>query len=579
MKKVGKVLLWIFAVFGFLIFLTIIIIASSFPAKKKVDIKPNSWLELTLEGEHHDYNVYKNVMFFQEDASISEMCRKIDKAKNDDKIKGILLKPEFFTTGWAFTQELRQHLQQFQKAGKKVVSHIDMTGDRGYYIASVSDKIYLNPSVSAGLALTGIGAEINYYKGFLDKIGIEFTVLHQGKYKGTGEIMARKNMSDPMRESLSAVFDDLYSAYTEGCATSRNLTRKEFREVMEDREEYLISSHKAIEYGLVDDLLQGQEVNEKALNNDPVVDFADYSESVSGVMADKVAILYAQGNIVRNDQRRFLNGDYRSITEKKISQQLDIINKMESVKALVLRLNSGGGSDLVSKNILNRLEEINKKMPLVVSMGSVAASGGYMISSHADYIVAEPTTLTGSIGVVALLPNWQELREKADINTETIYKGKFAGFLSPNFTPTSEEIKSLNMELEKVYDSFKNIVHEGRDMSMQKVETIAQGRIWSGQDAVRYGLVDTLGGLTTAVKKAAALAQMKDYSELILPQPKTLLDLIMEGNGPFQIMSKLNLFSLLEESLLFEIWQKEPLLKNFLEDPIQTILPYDLQIN
>src|SRR6056297_2820880 len=225
MKKVGKVLLWIFAVFGFLVFLTIIIIASSFPAKKKVDIKPNSWLELTLEGEHRDYNVYKNVMFFQEDASISEICRKIDKAKNDDKIKGILLKPEFFTMGWAFTQELRQHLQQFQKAGKKVVSHIDMTGDRGYYLASVSDKIYLNPSVSAGLALTGIGAEINYYKGFLDKIGIEFTVLHQGKYKGTGEIMARKNMSDPMRESLSAVFDDLYSAYTEGCATSRNLTR------------------------------------------------------------------------------------------------------------------------------------------------------------------------------------------------------------------------------------------------------------------------------------------------------------------------------------------------------------------
>ncbi|MCK4358920.1 MAG: signal peptide peptidase SppA [Candidatus Cloacimonetes bacterium] len=576
MKKIGKVILWIFAVIGFLFIVFIIILAKSIPAKKKVAIKPNTYLELSLGGLHHDHNEYDGIFFLKEKISIGDICRKLDKAKQDSRIKGIILKPEFYRAGWSFTKELRDKLLDFKQSGKKIYSYIDITLDKGYYLASVSDSIFLNPSTSAGIALAGIGAEISYYKGFLDKIGIEFTVLHQGKYKGSGEIFNRKKMSEPLRESFTKFIDDLYNQYMDDLVNTQKFSDSDIEEIMEERPEFVISGQRALDLQLVDALSYEKEFENIVLKNNTLVNFKDYTIKIKKYSSDKIAVIYAQGLIMMSDIDAGFSGDYRKITEKNIIKELDRIQRMKSVKALVFRVNSGGGSALISDIILNKLEEVNAKIPIVVSMGNMAASGGYWISCKADYIFAQPNTLTGSIGVVGIIPNWQKLREWADINTYQIKRGKYATYLSPNFATSQEDIKSLTFEMEELYNEFKDLVAEGREMTLDEVEKIAQGRIWTGIDAVKVGLVDELGSLDDAIAKAAELAEIEDYSILVLPAKKGLIDILKEGDL-FDVETIVELYLMNTNEDLFEdVINQKNLIKMATQEPIQLILSYKI---
>lgn len=576
MKKLGKVILWIFAVIGFLVVIFIIIIAKSIPTKKKVAIKPNTYLELSLGGVHHDHNEYEGIFFLKEKISIGDICRKLDTAKQDSRIKGIILKPEFYRAGWSFTKELRDKLLEFKQSGKKIYSYIDITFDKGYYLASVSDSIFLNPSTSAGIALAGIGAEISYFKGFLDKIGIEFTVLHQGKYKGAGEQLNRKTWSEPFRESFTKFVDDLYNQYVDDLTETQKLSDSQVREIMETRPEFVISGQRALDFQLVDALSYEKEFENIVLKNNPLVNFKDYTVKIKKYSPDKIAVIYAQGLIMMSDIDAGFSGDYRKITEKNTIKELDRIQKMKSVKGLVFRVNSGGGSALISDIILNKLEEVNAKIPIVVSMGNMAASGGYWISCKADYIFAQPNTLTGSIGVVGIIPNWQKLREWADINTYQIKRGKYATYLSPNFATSQEDIKSLTFEMEELYNEFKDLVAEGREMTLIEVEKIAQGRIWTGTDAVKVGLVDELGGLDDAIAKAAELAEIEDYSILVLPAKKGLIDILKEGDL-FDVETIVELYLMNTNQNFFEdVIEQKNLIKMATQEPIQLILPYKI---
>ncbi|MBC8526028.1 MAG: signal peptide peptidase SppA [Candidatus Cloacimonetes bacterium] len=576
MKKIGKVILWIFAIIGFFVVLSTIILVKSIPARKKVVIKPNSFLELNLGGMHYDYNLYEGIPFLKEKISIGKICRKIDAAKVDARIKGIFLKPEFYKAGWGLTKELREKLLEFKNSGKKIYAYFDLVYDKGYYLASVADSIFLNPSMSGGIVLKGVGAEISFYKGLLDKLGIEFTVLHQGKYKSAGEQFSRKTMSQPMRESFTKLIDDLYNQDIKDFAESRNLSDKKVKAIMETRPDFLISGQRTLDLNLVDVLTSEKEFKKNILGDYRLVDIAEYPAQTSFHSANKIAVLYAQGPIVMSNTVRMFGGNYRQITPENIAKELERIQKMKSVKALVFRVDSPGGSALVSDIIWEKLEKLNVEMPIVVSMGNIAASGGYYISCGADYIFAQPNTLTGSIGVVGMLPNWQNLREWADINTYQIKRGKYSTFLSPNFAPSKDDKESLTLLMENVYNEFKDKVVDGRKMSLDKVEKVAQGRIWTGIDAVKNGLVDELGGLDDAIAKAAELAQIADYSVLVLPAQKGLIDILKEGDL-FDVETIVDLYLKQTNPDLFEDLLKEKdLIKMVSHEPVQLIIPYKI---
>lgn len=575
MRTLGKVLLWIFAIIGILTVVFTILLSSIVPKKPSVAVEENTFLTLELSGLVNDYNPYESMPFIRTSLSISELCKKIETAQNDPRIKGIIIKPTpYYISGWASAKELRDKLLDFRQAGKKIYAYCDFVGDTGYYVASIADSIFLNPSQSGGIILTGIAAEINYYKGLFDKIGIEFISVHQGEYKGAGEPFSQKTMSEPMRENYTEFIEDMYNEYVQAIAESRRLPLSQMLEIMENRQDLFIVGESALELNLADVLCSEKEFNKMIIEPSNTMDIKKYPAQGQN-KSDKVAILYGQGSIIFSGDDGF-GLESHVITDENIPNELDKIAKRKDVKALVFRVNSGGGSALVSDIVWNALEEVNKKIPVVVSMGDMAASGGYYISCGADYIFAQPNTLTGSIGVVSLLINWEELREKAEINTYQIKKGKYAGFLSPNFSPSQSDITTMERMSEKVYEEFKARVAQGRNMTLEQVERVAKGRVWTGKRAVEAGLVDELGGLDDAVAKAAELAGIEEYSVISFPQQKGLLDIFRKG---FELNIGSGIKGKLNEQTFELLPTQEKIIKAVSREPVWLIPPFQLDIN
>lgn len=575
MRTLGRVLLWIFAIIGILTVVFTILLSSIVPKKPSVAVEENTFLTLELSGLANDYNPYESMPFIRGPLSINELCKKIETAQNDPRIKGIIIKPTpYYLSGWALAKELRDKLLDFQQAGKKIYAYCDFVGDTGYYVASIADSIFLNPSQSGGIILTGIAAEINYYKGLFDKMGIEFISVHQGEYKGAGEPFSQKTMSEPMRENYTEFIEDMYNEYVQAIAESRGLPLSQMLEIMENRQDVFIVGERALELNLADVLCSEKEFNKMIVEPFNTMDIKKYPAQVQS-KSDKIAILYGQGSIIFSGDDGF-GLESHVITDENIPNELDKIAKRKDVKALVFRVNSGGGSALVSDIVWNALEEVNKKIPVVVSMGDMAASGGYYISCGADYIFAQPNTLTGSIGVVSLLINWEELREKAEINTYQIKKGKYAGFLSPNFSPSQSDIATMERMSEKVYEEFKARVAQGRNMTLEQVERVAKGRVWTGKRAVEAGLVDELGGLDDAVAKAAELAGIEEYSVISFPQRKGLLDIFRKG---FELDIESGIKGKLNEQT-FELFPtQEKIIEAVSREPVWLIPPFQLDVN
>ncbi len=454
----------------------------------------------------------------------------VQKAKDDSKIKGIMIKPDWGEYSMGSAQEMRDAISDFRSSGKKAICYMEVAGNKEYYIASACDRIVLNPAGT--LAFYGLRSEVESYKGTLDKLGIEADLYHIGKYKSASEMFTNDVMSDAHRESLNSILDDLHSQMVSGVAKDRKVSKQKVQDWI-DNGPYTASEAKKDD--LVDELIYSDKLGEvakqtigtkanrltaKEYGNRKYYDY-DWTEK------PRIAVIYASGFMLPG--RSMYGGGILSVPSvmgsDTINEAIERAREDDSVKAIVLRVDTGGGSVFASDLIWRELMLTKGKKPLIVSMGDVAASGGYYISAPADTIVAEPGTITGSIGVITGKFSLRGLYDKLGIKKEIIKKGRNADIYSEYSIFTDEQKEIINRQMKELYRDFVGKVAEGRKMDREAVESVAQGRAWTGSQAKENGLVDEVGGLQLAISIAKEKADMKESEMpeiLILPEPEPL---------------------------------------------------------
>ena len=469
-----------------------------------------------------------------ESIQLIDLITAIDLAKTNDKIKGIHLRSDYLMAGWAQTKTLRDALLSFKDSGKFVSAYADFFTQKGYYLASVADSIFVNPN--GGVELKGLASEVLYFKDFEDEYGFKMEVIRHGKYKSAVEPYLSNSMSEANREQIGSLIASLWETIGSEIAEARKISVAELDAIATDLKANLVGN--ALKVGLIDQIAYKSEYvellkNKLGLLEKDKLKLVDYNDILAGNAAhkkgvrDKIAIIYAQGPIL------FGEGNETQIGDQVFVEAIEEAAKSKRVKAIVLRVNSPGGSAMISDILWNALEEAKKKKPLVVSMGNVAASGGYYIACNADTIFADPMTITGSIGVFATIPNVKGFTDDIGIKAEHVMTHKNAVGYSP-FEPISPGFRKSALEgIEHVYDTFKQRVADGRNLSLEEVEALAQGRVWTGLQAKENGLVDELGGLGAAIEAAAVLAEIEEYNLTSYPKVETDFDDIFALMSPF----------------------------------------------
>lgn len=540
---------------------------------EKKKIQSGTWLVLNLENQINEFTEFSDDIWGRKQNSAHSYIQKIKKATEDDMIKGLIIHPKMFSCGYSTLNSMMEAIEEFQQKGKPVYAYLNSAANRGYYLASASDKIFLNPSASAGIILTGIGGHILYYEELLDKLGIEMQVVHAGKYKAAGEQFNRKEMSPEFRENLTALYRDIYDEMITTIANNRKLDKKAVRSLYEERSDIWINGEFALKSGLIDGLVTYKEFlssleHGSSISEEKLVSIIDYNKTELPSSLNKVAVIYAQGSITTQTEASF-----NVITAAKMQKIIDAVKKDAKIKAVVLRVNSPGGSALESEIILNSIKELQREKPVVVSMGDVAASGGYYISCSADQIFADPMTITGSIGVVAMFPNLTEMSDKIGINSSTVSYGRYTDILNPFTPPDPDEMAAVKSSIMQVYDEFKGRVATGRDLTLNQVEDIAQGRVWSSQQALKHGLIDQIGDTDSAIEKAAEIAGITNYRVTYLPEQKTLMDYFLKEY--FDIEMAVSVFTHGTKSL--DVLNELKRLESIENDPNQAYCPVDIR--
>lgn len=520
-------------------------ISSSMNAEPPVVVKQSSALVIDLSAPIMDKAVEDPMAIFTsfsamagdiaKPISLRELTEAIARAKDDDKIEGIVFEGEGFGGGLAQLEAIRNAVLDFKESGKFVASYANLYSQGDYALKSAGTHIFLNPN--GMIDVKGLSMTNMFYKGFEDKYGVEVQVFRVGKFKSAVEPFLADKMSEAnrlqSRELITTIWDTLSSAM----AASRGWTDREMDYIASNRIGY--SASGALENGMVDSLMyenQFRDFVKDSLGAENRVKYADYARYMpaakdgkkSPAPKDRIAIIYAQGEIV------YGKGQSSQISEKAMRKAFDKAAKNDRVKAVVLRVNSPGGAALTADNIWKMVEDIKKDKPVVVSMGNYAASGGYYISCNADYIFAEPTTLTGSIGVFGYVPNVKKLAAGHGITTDAV--STYPNSADPTFfTPVSDGLgKIIQKGVEETYAQFLDRVAQGRGMSVAAVDSIAQGRVWSGVSALKIGLVDELGGMDDALEKAAELAELEDYSVDEYPKFPSSIEQLLEMLGDGQ---------------------------------------------
>ena len=457
-----------------------------------------------------------------ESVKLLDLVSAIQLAEENEKIKGIHLRSDYVIAGWAQTKTLRDALASFKESGKFVFAYGDFYTQQGYYLASVADSIFVNPN--GGVEMKGLASEVLYFKDFEDQYGFKMEVIRHGKYKSAVEPYLSNSMSDANREQISSLIFSLWETIGSEIAAARNLSVAGLDEIASELQANLVEN--AVKVGLIDQVTYKSEYikilkNKLGLSEDDKLRLLDHNDLIAGNAAyrkgvrDKIAIIYAQGPIL------FGEGSETQIGDQVFVDAIEAAAKNKRVKAIVLRVDSPGGSAMISDILWNALGDAKKKKPLVVSMGNVAASGGYYIAANADKIVADPMTITGSIGVFATIPNVKGFTDDIGIEAEHVMTHKNAMGYSP-FEPISEGFRKSALEgIAHVYDTFKQRVADGRNLSLDEVEALAQGRVWTGLQAKENGLVDELGGLGKALEIAAELAEIDEYNLTSYPKIDT----------------------------------------------------------
>ena len=543
-------------------------------------ISDNSVLKLDLNGTILDraptFDELQRVLGLEESTlGLPNIIAAIDKASKQEKIKGISLRADFISAGWAQTRSIRNALLRFKESGKFIYSYGDIYSQKGYYLSSVSDSIYLNPL--GALEFKGLASEVLYYKNFQDEYGLKMEVIRQGKYKSAVEPYLENEMSPANRYQIKSLLKDIWETLKTEIAHARNLVPEILDIIIEDQK--INIAEDALTENLIDGLIY-KDIFEQKIKTRMNVAFEDDLKIVSieklnnnvstynASIKDRIAVVYARGPILYGE------GTENIIAQGVFVETLETLAKDDWIKAVVLRIESPGGSALTSELLWRAIENLKEKKPFIVSMGNVAASGGYYIAAGADQIYADPLTITGSIGVFATLPNANGLMKNLGINAQTVETHKNALGYSP-FQPLSKAFeKQTLLGIENIYTIFKKRVIDGRGLSPEAVENIAQGRVWTGKQAVKNGLVDYLGGLDDALAAAAKAANLEDYNKMEYPIFKEDLESILSGITP-SLKLKSSLTEWLPKNLKhsFEITKTENSLLS-----IQALVPFELSI-
>ncbi|OFV99890.1 MAG: signal peptide peptidase SppA [Acidobacteria bacterium RIFCSPLOWO2_12_FULL_54_10] len=502
------------------------------------EISDNSLLELKLEGdipEQVSPDITAQILEGVEPVTFIPLLREIEKAAADTKITGILLKPSGLGLGWAKLQQLRRALELFQSKGKRVVAWMGTGGAKEYYLASVADRIYLSPV--GVLDLKGMRAEVMFFKDGLEKIGVDAELERIGEYKNMADQFTENRMTDAFREATTAMLDSVYGNYLNGIGTARKRPVDEMRELIEQSGPF--EAERALSAGLVDQLLYEDELveqigKEMKIEKEDKVSLGSYSkvsrESVGLDGKDRLAVIYAVGSITSGeDGIDPLSG--KSMGSETMISVLEEVMDDESIKGAVLRIDSPGGDAFASEDIWRAVMKLREKKPMVISMSDVAASGGYLIAMTGDPVIAERTTLTGSIGIIYGKLNLKGLYDKLGIHKEIISRGKFANLDSDYGPYTPEERNRVQALMEDFYGKFINKVAAARKMTPEDVDKVAQGRVWTGEQALEHGLVDELGGMERSLeilKEKVGLPLDASVELVEFPRHKSLMELIIE---------------------------------------------------
>jgi len=520
-----------------LFFFFLILIISASTSEKPVEVKDNSILYIRLRDKIVDRTVDNPFNFLPtglpmvREMGLNDILDCISKAKKDDQISGIYLEMISVTAGYGSTEEIRNALLDFKESGKFILAFSDTYTQKAYYLASVADSLYLNPS--GDLLFLGLGTEIMFYKGALDKLGIEAQVIRRGDYKSFGEPFTNDHMSPENRTQTMQWIGSLWDHLLEGIAEERGLDTETLNKYAD---QFIIrSADLALEHKMVDGLKFKDEIIDELktlTGTNPKKDLSSITikkykkvhvkKDYKGYTKDKVAVIYAHGDVLMG------NTGEGTIGSERISRAIRKARRDSTVKAIVLRVNSGGGGALASEVIYREALLASQSKPLVASIGDVAASGGYLIIAPADTVLASPNSITGSIGVFAMLPNAQSFfNNKLGINIDVAKTNQHADLGTP-FRPMSADEKEIIYHMvDRTYSSFLSVVSAGREMPEEEVNAIGGGRVWSGADGLENGLIDMYGGLNDAIKVAGEMAGVEKYRVISLPVLEDPLDVFI----------------------------------------------------
>ena len=469
---------------------------------------------------------------------IYSAIKAVNAAASDPAVKFIYLKPDGASGGTAQFEEFRKALENFRTSGKAIVAYTESPDNASYYLASVSDKIFMTPYDGAMNTFTGLSSQMIFLKDILDRLDVNVQLIRHGKYKSAGEMFIKNSPSKENLEQNVELIESIWDSWASEIAESRNISTEELNRMLDDLD--LILPGDWVEKGLVDELLSREELQQrlcdlfvaKTPEDVKAISLSDYAtlkNVVNFKAKKKVAVIYAEGDIVDGSEKQNVAGD-------RFARIIADVRKDSTIKAVVLRVNSPGGSVLASEKIKAELDLLRKNVPVIASYGDYAASGGYWISANCDKIYSNASTLTGSIGVFSIIPDLGgTIKNKLHVNIVNVNSNKHVYMYSGMRALDKAEIAYMQASVENIYDKFTRLVSEGRDMSVPEVDAIAQGRVWSGADALEIGLVDEIGTIEDAINYAALTidgATGPDDVQIVeYPKPSTTLDLLLESLG------------------------------------------------
>lgn len=515
----------IFVMGGILLFSMAISSSSPTPTLKDNSILKLDLSSIIVEQKDNDINVLS--VLYNEDipdvVGLTDVLTAIHNAKEEPKIKGIYIKAGYMSVGYAKAGEIYDALVDFKESGKFIYCYAETMNEKGYYVASVADEIYMHPI--GAMEFNGLSSQVMFYTGALEKLGVEMQIVKHGEFKSAVEVYTRTSMSDASREQSQVLLDDIWGALVKSISTSKGITVDELNKIANDDALFSYSSNKLVDYGMINGYKYTDEIksdlNAKIKEEDEEEDNADKDEAKYKLISiskycsvidenkkeydDKIKIIYADGAI---DMGR------DGINSEDIESAIKKAKNDDDVKAIVLRVNSPGGSVFGSEDMWRAVVEAKKEKPVVVSMGDYAASGGYYMSCAADYIFAEPNTITGSIGIYGTIPNLKGLvTDKLGLTFDEVETHENSDLIGNGMRGMNEFERNLMQEqIETGYDIFITRVADGRSIEKDSVMKIAEGRVWSGTRAKELGLVDEMGGIEAAIDKAAELAKIEEYS-------------------------------------------------------------------